>query len=88
LFSREVDGYTKSLLSDSDITGIGAASLLESTEGCDSDLMIARMLQMQFDKEHDETLKRTEAKYNGTSKGILNRAYHVWDKRVMQLNLK
>lgn len=35
---------------------------------CDSDAVIASMLQRQFDKEYDEMLKRTENKYNGTSK--------------------
>lgn len=45
------------------------ASFDSNPEGYDSDVMIARMLQMQFDKEHDEVVKRTEAKYNGTSKG-------------------
>jgi hypothetical protein len=45
------------------------ASFNSDPEDHDSDVMIARMLQMQFDKEHDEVVKRTEAKYNGTSKG-------------------
>lgn len=45
------------------------ANFDSNPEGYDSDEMIARMLQMQFDKEHDEVVKRTEAKYNGTSKG-------------------
>lgn len=35
---------------------------------CDSDAVIASMLQRQYDKEHDDILKRTENKYNGTSK--------------------
>lgn len=30
--------------------------------------MIAKMLQMQFNKEYDEMLKRTEDKFNGASK--------------------
>lgn len=37
-------------------------------EGDDSDAVIARMLQKQFDEEYDDMLKRTEDKYNGTSK--------------------
>ena len=36
--------------------------------GCDSDFLIAQMLQTQFDKEYDDMLKRTEDKFNGTSK--------------------
>lgn len=34
----------------------------------DSDEAIALELQKQFDKEYDEMLKRSEEKYNGTSK--------------------
>ncbi|KAJ8923334.1 hypothetical protein NQ315_001892 [Exocentrus adspersus] len=34
----------------------------------ESDAMIAQMLQMQFDKEYDQELKRTEDKFNGSSK--------------------
>lgn len=30
--------------------------------------MIAQMLQMQFDKEYDEMLTKTEQKFNGASK--------------------
>jgi hypothetical protein len=53
--------------------------MLATSEGCDSDTMIARMLQLQFDKEHDEMLKRTEAKFNGTSKGteITMKSCHI-----------
>ncbi|XP_059485906.1 serine/threonine-protein kinase RIO3 [Neocloeon triangulifer] len=65
LHSKEVDSYTKSLLSDGNDA---AAGFVVESSGCDSDQMIARMLQMQFDKEHDEVVKRTEAKWNGTSK--------------------
>lgn len=39
-----------------------------SNETVDSDALIARMLQMQYDKEYDNMLKRTEQKYNGDSK--------------------
>ncbi|KAJ8965126.1 hypothetical protein NQ314_004351 [Rhamnusium bicolor] len=39
-----------------------------SSNGFESDETIARMLQMQFDKEYDNELKRTEEKYNGSSK--------------------
>lgn len=33
-----------------------------------SDEMIARMLQKEYDKEYNEILKRTEDKFNGSSK--------------------
>lgn len=37
-------------------------------EFCDSDAIIARVLQCQFDKEYDEEIKLVEKKLNGTSK--------------------
>lgn len=48
-----------------------AADLLLSDEVCDtsSDLMLAQMLQMQFDREFDNQLRREEKKFNGDSKG-------------------
>lgn len=35
---------------------------------CDSDAVIAKMLQYQYDREYDNILKKTEDKFNGTSK--------------------
>lgn len=35
----------------------------------DSDTVIAQMLQAQFNREYDSMLKRTEDKFNGSSKG-------------------
>ncbi|KAF2881245.1 hypothetical protein ILUMI_24925 [Ignelater luminosus] len=40
----------------------------ENTDELDSDALIARMLQKQYDQEYDDMLKRTEDKFNGTSK--------------------
>lgn len=47
------------------------ADLLLSDDVCDtsSDLMLAQMLQMQFDREFDDQLRREEKKFNGDSKG-------------------
>ncbi|CAG9828082.1 unnamed protein product [Diabrotica balteata] len=39
-----------------------------SDNAFDSDETIAKMLQMQYDKEYDDQLKRTEEKFNGSSK--------------------
>lgn len=46
------------------------ADLLLPDEGPDttSDLMLAQMLQMQFDREFDNQLRREEKKFNGDSK--------------------
>ncbi|XP_015252279.1 PREDICTED: serine/threonine-protein kinase RIO3 [Cyprinodon variegatus] len=47
-----------------------AADLLLSEDAADttSDLMLAQMLQMQFDREFDDQLRREEKKFNGDSK--------------------
>ena len=37
-----------------------------------NDLLLAQMLQLEFDKENDEYVKSLEKNYNGTSKGICN----------------
>uniref|UniRef100_A0A3P8WPG8 Serine/threonine-protein kinase RIO3 n=1 Tax=Cynoglossus semilaevis TaxID=244447 RepID=A0A3P8WPG8_CYNSE len=44
--------------------------LLLSEDTCDttSDLVLAQMLQMQFDREYDDQLRREEKKFNGDSK--------------------
>lgn len=42
--------------------------LYADNEQLKSDEEIARMLQQQYDKEHDDNLKRSEEKFNGTSK--------------------
>lgn len=48
-----------------------APDLLLADEVCDttSDLMLAQMLQMQFDREFDDQLRREERKFNGDNKG-------------------
>uniref|UniRef100_T1ILM6 Serine/threonine-protein kinase RIO3 n=1 Tax=Strigamia maritima TaxID=126957 RepID=T1ILM6_STRMM len=41
----------------------------ESKDGnTNSDLLLAQMLQMEYDKEYDDILKRKEEKFNGTNK--------------------
>ncbi|KAF7649927.1 hypothetical protein LDENG_00133440 [Lucifuga dentata] len=47
-----------------------AADLFLSAEASDttSDLMLAQMLQMQYDREFDDQLRREEKKFNGDSK--------------------
>ena len=45
-------------------------SLLSGEEtDTNSDLMLAQLLQMQYDRECDTQLRREERKYNGESKG-------------------
>lgn len=44
-------------------------SLSSPSDDCSSDFLIAQMLQMQYNKEHDHGLKKVEEKYNGSSKG-------------------
>ncbi|XP_055944116.1 serine/threonine-protein kinase RIO3-like [Argiope bruennichi] len=46
-----------------DLTGCG-----DDVTDCSDDYLLAKMLQLEFDKEHDEILKHEESKYNGQSK--------------------
>lgn len=48
-----------------------------------SDLMLAQMLQMQFDREFDDQLRREERKFNGDNKGWLESYAH---KQVLLLS--
>ena len=41
----------------------------ESDNTTTNDLLLAQMLQLEFDKENDEYVKSLEKNYNGTSKG-------------------
>lgn len=69
LQAKEVGKYAEHLNTSSETFEMPKEVLEQVTENvCDSDAVIARMLQQQFDKEYDEMLKRTETKYNGTSK--------------------
>ena len=53
----------------------------DSTE-TDNDLLLAQMLQLEFDRENDNYVKSMEKNYNGTSKGknhyiLLNVSLHI-----------
>uniref|UniRef100_A0A8C6VYT2 Serine/threonine-protein kinase RIO3 n=1 Tax=Nothobranchius furzeri TaxID=105023 RepID=A0A8C6VYT2_NOTFU len=50
------------------LTGPEVDLLLEDGPDTTSDLMLAQMLQMQFDREFDDQLRREERKFNGDSK--------------------
>lgn len=60
---KEEERYIKDLVVEPE-----PLPITECAPGCDSDHMIAQMLQVQFDKEYDNMLKRTEDKFNGSSK--------------------
>lgn len=70
LQAKEIEKYTDTISKASTSETFEVPKVLEqiSDSVCDSDAVIASMLQRQFDKEYDEMLKRTENKYNGTSK--------------------
>lgn len=63
LHNKEEERCVKHLLAESE-----PLPIIDCPLGCDSDHMIAQMLQVQFDKEYDSMLKRTEDKFNGSSK--------------------
>lgn len=60
---KEEERYIKDLVSEPE-----PIPTIECAPDCDSDHVIAQMLQVQFDKEYDSMLKRTEDKFNGSSK--------------------
>lgn len=70
LQAKEVQKYAESVNNAAADNFAIPQEILEQVgeDVCDSDAVIASMLQRQFDKEYDEMLKRTESKYNGTSK--------------------
>ena len=41
----------------------------ENDSGTANDMMLAQMLQLQFDEEYEKSLKAKENRMNGTSKG-------------------
>ena len=55
---------------DEDMAAMLAAAGVKD-RGTHSDEMIARMMQLQFDREHNSMLDREANKYNGSSKGLL-----------------
>ncbi|XP_051879735.1 serine/threonine-protein kinase RIO3 [Pristis pectinata] len=50
------------------VIGIDAAALIGEGTETSSDLLLAQMLQMEFDREYDAQLRREENKLNGDSK--------------------
>lgn len=60
------------------------AQLGENQEYCDSDAVIAKVLQMQFDREYNAMLKKTEQKFNGTSK--VNVSFSNYRREKNRLN--
>ncbi|KAK5641083.1 hypothetical protein RI129_009630 [Pyrocoelia pectoralis] len=65
---QKYDNYIQSLTNSSEKDEDVHNQVTEDIDDEDSDAVIARMLQKQFDKEYDDMLKRTEEKFNGTSK--------------------
>lgn len=55
-------------IKDDKLDEIAVKELLYDEAEVQDDLEIAMMLQQQYDKEYDDMLKRTEDKYNGSSK--------------------
>ncbi|XP_077592379.1 serine/threonine-protein kinase RIO3 isoform X2 [Stigmatopora nigra] len=55
-------------LLDEDHDGFGGESVARITGDTASDLMLAQVLQMQYDREFDHQLRREERKFNGDSK--------------------
>lgn len=43
-----------------------------AVDGTENDLLLAQMLQLEFDKENDEYVKAIERQQKGDSKGLVN----------------
>uniref|UniRef100_A0A914V4U3 Uncharacterized protein n=1 Tax=Plectus sambesii TaxID=2011161 RepID=A0A914V4U3_9BILA len=66
---EEETGYVDEIASPSSVADADLPLTLSSPDAdCSDDMLMARLLQHEFDKEHDEMLRRTEAKYNGNDK--------------------
>lgn len=52
------------------------AAASENSETTD-DWLLAQMLQQEFDREHDQTLKMEEKKFNGNNKGSIYNLYSL-----------
>ena len=72
----------------SSVSDYELALALEGQGGCgapetaetESDLLLAQMLQLQFDREHDAMLEAEERKKNANSKGELCPRRHMTQK--------
>lgn len=64
-YFREEAAYYKALI------GTETDNLLniQKSEETSDDLMLAQMLQYEFDREYDQQLNREEKLFNGNSKG-------------------
>ncbi|XP_042229249.1 serine/threonine-protein kinase RIO3-like [Homarus americanus] len=63
---KEDDAYYRSLIDDK--TDISNLLNLKESEDTSDDLILAQMLQYEFDREYDQQLNREEKQYNGNSK--------------------
>ncbi|XP_061820998.1 serine/threonine-protein kinase RIO3 [Nerophis lumbriciformis] len=63
--ARQLEEENQTFPSLTDPAGL---MLSDDTVDTESDLMLAQMLQMQFDRECDDQLRREERKFNGESK--------------------
>ena len=57
------------LLSREPVADLTAPWIVCDEVDTSSDLLLAQMLQLEMDAEHDQQLKREENKWNGSSKG-------------------
>ena len=49
--------------------------VLDASDQTESDLLLAQMLQHEFDQEHDKMLHKEELKFNGDSKGTYHKLF-------------
>lgn len=64
--NRENEMYYKALIGATDVNNIFSLGKVEDTS---EDLILAQVLQYEYDREYDQQLNREERHYNGNSKG-------------------
>jgi RIO kinase 3 len=91
-FAEQIGNVFQSETSDNVVSDNISPEVLKQIEDsnakgyCDSDAIIANVLQCQFDKEYDDEIKRIEKKRNGTAKVSvsLDNYRHVPDQLVYE----
>ena len=70
----------------SDLTDEELAKILSDT-ATDDDLLIAQMLQMQFDREHDQALGKEESHRNGTKRLVITLSLNM-TRRLLDVTME
>lgn len=68
-FRQEAAAAAVPDVTEDEVTEILAAAGIATDKDGTSDELIARMMQLEFDREHNKMLQKEQEKLNGTNKG-------------------